>query len=116
MARLVSAAISSVSALALAVLVTAPAVVHADPRDFTLVNNSSVEIDYAYVSSSSINDWQDDVLGNSVLEPGGSIQITFSDFKEGDCQYDIKVVGKSGEEGYLYAIDLCSTATVTFTD
>jgi hypothetical protein len=33
-----------------------------------------------------------------------------------NCVYNIKVIGANGEAGYLYAVDLCTASTVTFTD
>lgn len=86
---------------------------HADVRDFTLYNDSAVTIYYVYVSPSDTSDWGDDVLGTDVLLPGDSVDIVFRRF-DGTCYYDIKVVGENGEEGFLWAVDLCSTTYVTF--
>ena len=86
----------------------------ADPRDFTLVNESDVTIMYVYVTSSDTASWNEDLLGNDVLIAGQSINITFAEFSDGNCLYDIKVVAADGREGYLWAIDLCTINTVTF--
>jgi hypothetical protein len=110
------APILALAAFAVSLVAIAPGVVRADPRDFTLVNDSTVVITYAYVSSSAVTDWEEDVLGEDVLAPGASTIVTFSGFKEGNCSYDIKVVGGGGEEGYLWAVDLCSISTVTFSN
>ncbi len=116
MRRFVGASLLALFALFLSFAMITPGIVRADPRDFTLVNESSVTIVYAYVSSSDVSDWEEDVLGDDVLPPGQRVNITFSGFTPGNCSYDIKVVGRGGETGYLWAVDLCSTATVTFTD
>jgi hypothetical protein len=89
---------------------------HADPRNFTLVNGSDITITHVYVSPSDARDWGDDILGVDVLLPGESVDILFSRFdgEAGNCFYDIMVMGKDGEEGYLYGVDLCNTLTVTF--
>lgn len=88
----------------------------ADPRNFTLINGSSITITHVYVSASDARDWGDDILGRDVLLPGESVDILFSRFdgEAGQCLYDIWVIGKDGEEGYLYGVDLCTTTTVTF--
>jgi hypothetical protein len=100
--------------LALAALLTITArPAHADPRDFTLVNDTGVIILNVYVSLSTVADWQEDLLGDNVLNPGDSMDIAFSGEVEG-CTYDIKVVTQDGREGYLYKVDLCSTTIVTF--
>lgn len=90
---------------------------HADQRDFTLVNGSpGVTITHVYVSAAVVDDWEEDILGQDVLAPGDSVTIHFSKFDRdaGQCLYDIRVDGAGGEQGILYAVDLCSTDTVTF--
>jgi hypothetical protein len=116
MRRLLVSPILALAVFALSLVVIAPGIVRADPRDFTLVNDSTVVIREAYVSSSATDQWEEDVLGADVLMPGTRINVTFSGFRPGDCSYDIKVVGMSGETGYLWGVDLCATATVTFTN
>ena len=86
----------------------------ADPRDFELDNNGSVDIAYVYVSPSATDDWGDDLMGTDVLPSGQSVNINFAKFDGSTCQYDVKVVGVGGEQGYLYKVDLCSVTTVTF--
>ncbi len=89
----------------------------ADERDFTLTNGSAtVTITHVYVSASTVDDWQEDILGQDVLEPGNSVNIHFSKFDAGagQCLYDIRVDGAGGEQGFLWNVDLCSTSTVTF--
>ena len=88
----------------------------ADPRDFTLVNESTVTITHIYVSASDTTSWDEDVLGQDVLPPGDSVDIVFpaKDSNVEKCVYDIKVLARDGREGFLYNIDLCSTTTVRF--
>lgn len=88
----------------------------ADPRDFTLINESGVTLTHVYVSPSDVTSWEEDVLGADVLPPGGSVDIVFParDSTVGKCVYDIKVIARDGREGFLYNIDLCSTSTVRF--
>jgi hypothetical protein len=90
--------------------------VFADPRDFTLINSSSVTLTSVYVSPSDAKGWEEDVMGRDVLPAGDSVDISFAKAKTGVCLYDVKVVGLAGEVGILYDIDLCSTSTVTFSD
>lgn len=86
----------------------------ADPRDFTLANESDVTITHVYVSSADTASWEEDVLGADVLGPGDSVDITFSGFSPDACSYDIKVLAVDGREGYLYGVDLCAITLVTF--
>lgn len=88
----------------------------ADVRDFTLTNDSSVDIASVYVSPSGVDSWGSDAMGTDVLPSGQSVSMNFSGSDDASCVYDIKVVGTQGEEGYLYKVDLCSVSQVTFGD
>jgi hypothetical protein len=103
-------------ATALLLQVGSPHQTLADPRDFTLINGSQVTIQEVYVSSSDVQSWQADVLGNDVLPPGQRVNITFpgTDADAGKCMYDIRVVGPNGAEGRMTGVNLCTTTTVTF--
>ena len=89
--------------------------VAADERDFTLHNDSSLDIDYVYVSPSASNFWGDDILGEDVLPSGEQVDITFDDPRT-TCVWDIKAVAHDGSEGYIYNVDLCSVSDVYFHD
>jgi len=84
----------------------------ADPRDFTLVNQTDGIITHLYVSAVNTSSWEEDVLGRDILSPGESVDIYFTGGS--DCVYDIKVLVLDGREGYLYGVNLCTTSTVTF--
>jgi hypothetical protein len=90
--------------------------VSADERNFTLINASAITIIDVYVSAADLADWGDDILGRDVLYSGEEVNILFSryDGESGQCLYDIKVIGENGEEGFLYAVNLCETTSVTF--
>lgn len=113
------------SVFALVVLVALMAVstrfVSADPRNFTVINESSIVITHVYVGASDDPDpWaaSDDILGRDVLNPGEQWDVYFDkyDGEAGKCFYDILAVGINGEQSALRAVDLCSTYTVTFYD
>jgi hypothetical protein len=97
-------------------LLFAPRGALADERDFTLVNASPFTITHVYVSASDRSSWEEDLLGNSVLPSGQSVNIRFSpyDVDAGKCFYDIRVLGPGGREGTLWNVNLCTTTTVTF--
>ena len=99
----------------LALLFASATSAFADERDFTLHNNSSVDIYYVYVSPSSSNFWGDDVLGEDVLPSGDEVDITFDDPRK-TCVWDVKAVSHDGSMGYIYNVDLCSVSDVYFHD
>src|SRR3712207_5253889 len=55
--------------LALMLVVAGTSTAFADPRDFTLINNTGQVITEVYVSPSNQTDWGEDVLGRDVLMP-----------------------------------------------
>lgn len=58
---------------------------------FTLINSTSRVLEEFYASPPSTDDWEEDILGSDVLNPGESIEITIDDGRE-DCTYDFKGV------------------------
>jgi hypothetical protein len=110
--RLPRLVLTGVSAFALVLVMVQSA--FADPRDFELQNNSSVDLAFVYVSPSAMDEWGDDILGVDVLPAGQSVNVSFKAFDGSTCSYDVKVVGTGGESGVLYKVDLCSVSTVSF--
>jgi len=82
----------------LLMLVLSCSVAFAGAQDFTLVNNTGVDVHYVYVAPHSSSDWGSDVMGRDVLMNGDSVLITFS---AGDraTYWDIRVEDTSG--GFL---------------
>lgn len=101
--------------LALTVVVSTTATAFADPRDFSLINNTGNDIDEVYVTQSNLDDWGDNLIPDGkVLPSGNQVPIVFQKFTDGNCYYDIKVITTGGAEGELNQVNLCETNTVTF--
>lgn len=64
-------------------------IAHADDLVFTLKNGTHSVLTNFYTSPVGVNDWEDDVFGKDVLEPGESIEITIADGRR-TCKYDMK--------------------------
>lgn len=111
--------LAAMSALVLALSVLATRAQHTPPDepDFTLVNAGTAHIVHLYISVSTVDNWQEEILGQDVLNPGDAVNIHLSpsDADAGSCLYDIRVHGADGSQGFLWAVDLCSTSTVTLT-
>jgi hypothetical protein len=74
--------------------------------DFTLINKTGVTITELYVSPTSVDDWEEDVLGRDVLKHGERIDIKFSR-SENTCRWDLKMVDEDDDEGVWKNLDLC---------
>ena len=90
-----------------------PAPAFAGKQDFQLVNETGETIMKAFVSLSAIPDWEDDVLGTSVLADGNRFKVTFSRNYPG-CFFDVKVELRSGRTLRKWRQDLCSLNEVRF--
>ena len=98
---------------AAAFAVTAPATADDAKQDFTLVNKTGYELKELYVSPSKADDWQDDILGQDVLEDGKAVNIHFSP-KAKTCKWDLKVVYTDDDSSAVWQnIDLCSVDKIT---
>jgi hypothetical protein len=82
----------------------------AGTQDFTLVNQTGSAIHNLYVSETSKDDWEEDVLGDDVLEDGQSVNVTFSGKKA--CTWDLMIKDENGEGLYWRKINLCEVSKV----
>ena len=64
-------------------------------QDFTLHNETGVEINEVYISPHDVNEWEEDILGRDTLPDGESVDIHFSR-SEKAAMWDLKVTDKSG--------------------
>jgi len=83
---------------------------HAGTQDFVLVNDTGVTIHNLFISESNKEEWEEDVLGEDVLEDGDSVGITFKGKKA--CKWDLMVKDEDGEGIYWRKVDLCSVSRV----
>jgi hypothetical protein len=105
-----------IAAALLAASVAAPAMA-ADELTFTIVNKTSEVITHFYTSPSNVEDWEEDVLGEDVIGPGESMQITIADGRR-TCKYDLKFdfEGSTKLETTTDTQDLCEMSTYTLTE
>ena len=94
-----------------ALLAFGAAPVSAGTQDFTILNNTGYPIEQVYVSSSSKDQWEEDVLGEDILEEGARAKVRFSN-NEDDCLWDLKVVYTDQETAEWQGINLCEVSVV----
>ncbi len=102
-----------ITALAWALAISATAASLADRRDFTVHNQTSYQIKRLYVSPHNAENWEEDVLGQDVLQAGHSVTIHFSG-AENTCYYDIKAVYEDGDKSIKMNLDLCRITDFNF--
>ena len=97
------------AALLLSSTFAAPA--WAGTQDFTILNNTGYPIAQVYVSASSKDQWEEDVLGRDVLPEGERTKIRF-DSDEDACLWDLKVVYTDDESAEWQGINLCKVSVI----
>ena len=90
--------------LASAFMLTGMTAAQASDADFSLRNKTGYQIDEVYVSPTDADDWEEDILGENVLENGSEVPITFNRQKQ--SHWDLKVVFKGGREAIWQKFDL----------
>jgi len=88
---------------------------HAEDLVFMLDNQSSTAIQEFYASPVSVDNWEEDILGQDVLDAGNFARITIRDGRN-TCSYDLKIVFSDGEEMEEPNINLCETGSYTVSD
>lgn len=99
----------ALSVVALPFLLLAPPVA-AGTQDFTLVNETGTEVYALYLSETSNENWEEDVLGEDVLPDGDRVAIGFEG--RSACLWDILVEDEEGGTIEWNAINLCETSVV----
>jgi ABC-type transport system substrate-binding protein len=64
-------------------------------QDFTLVNQTGVEIDKLYIGPHNVDEWGEDILGQDTLPSGQSVEIKFSRTEKA-AMWDLKIEDKQG--------------------
>lgn len=87
---------------------------HAEDLKFTLKNGTKSVLTNFYTSPVGVNDWEDDVFGKDVLNPGESMEITIGDGRE-VCKYDMKFDFEEGSDldTTTDSQDLCAMGAYT---
>ena len=75
--------------MASAVFLTIAGVSKADDLVFKLKNGTNSTLTYFYTSPVGVNNWEGEVFGDQVLEPGETIEITIADGRR-VCKYDMR--------------------------
>jgi hypothetical protein len=96
----------------LAMFVTATTLARQGKQDFVLHNETGVEIHELYVSPTTTDDWEEDVLGVDTLPAGDSVKITFED-REHRAKWDLKVVDGKGNSIEWESLNLVEISDVT---
>lgn len=88
----------------------APITSFAGTQDFTIINQTGYTIYEVYVSETTNDDWEEDILGKDVLDNGGRLNVTFSG--RSACLWDIMVLDEDDNSVEWSGINLCEVSVV----
>ena len=94
------------------VLLAGATLAAAGTQDFTLVNETGVDIAELYIAPSASEDWEEDVLGTDILKDGASVDISFSPKLKAKT-WDLMVVDGDGDEITWTELALNEISTIT---
>lgn len=81
-------------------------------QNFTLVNNTGYTIREVYVSTTSSDNWEEDVLGQDTLDDDSSVLIRFP-HHAGGCYWDLKVVYDDDTDAHWTNFNLCTISEIS---
>jgi hypothetical protein len=81
-------------------------------QDFTLVNNTGVEIDKVFISPHDSNDWEEDILGRDTLPSGESVEIKFHRDEKAPI-WDLRIEDSKGNAITWENLNLMQIAKLT---
>lgn len=92
---------------ALSAALCAPAAsAQTDSIDFTLSNATDRTLLALYISVPATDQWEEDIFGADVLEPGETFVISIEDGLP-ECVYDIRVDFTDGSQIDIREVDFC---------
>ena len=84
---------------------------------FKLENGTDLVMIEFYASPPGTDDWEEDIFGDGVLEPGYTVDVTIDDGRE-DCTYDFLAVFDNGDEDLeieVQNVTVCEGESYVFT-
>ncbi|MEH6772994.1 MAG: hypothetical protein V7668_03640 [Cereibacter changlensis] len=82
-------------------------------RRVQIVNETGFTMVEFYGSNKGSQSWEEDILGQDVLEDGQSVMINFND-DSGYCQFDFRAVFDDGDEVVEAGVNVCEIGSFTF--
>lgn len=83
----------------------------AQDLDFVLINQSGYDVVAFYAAPTDVDSWEEDILGNDILESGYRVTVTIADGRS-QCDYDLRFEFDDGDVMEDTA-DLCELGSYT---
>ncbi|HEX7761718.1 MAG TPA: hypothetical protein VF459_19585 [Caulobacteraceae bacterium] len=103
------------AAAATAALMAGSAASAAEDRHVRIINETDHTMVHFYASNTAVNSWQEDILGDDVVKPGGDVNINIDD-GTGHCKFDFKAVFDNGESLIKHNVNVCEISSYRYTE
>ncbi|EJT04288.1 hypothetical protein [Rhizobium sp. CCGE 510] len=87
--------LSGLIAVAAAIIAASAVSSHAEDLKFKLTNGTNSVLARFYSAPTGVDNWEEDVFGDEVLNPGESMDITIADGRT-VCKYDMRFEFEEG--------------------
>lgn len=105
--RLLTLSLLAVAALFLA------APLFAGAQDFVIVNRTGADIYGLYISPSTSDSWEENMIEGSVLPDGNELEINFSGYDSSEAHWDIMVTDENDDSLTWEDINLLKYGRIT---
>jgi hypothetical protein len=103
---------TSLSIATLAFTLSTSDIAAAQDRRVRIINGTSTTVTRFYASNTSRGNWEEDILGRSVLPSGRSVMINIDD-GSGACMFDFRAVLANGRTVEAYGLNVCRITSWT---
>ena len=100
---------------AAALLALAATTAQAQDRHVRIINETRYVMVHFYASNVSVNSWQEDILGDDVVQPGHDVNINIDD-GTGHCEYDFKAVFNNGAVLVRHHVNVCKISYYRYSE
>ncbi len=66
-----------------------------------------------YVSPDYSDEWEENLLEDTILYPGDDFEISFTGYGD-QCYFDVRIEDEDGDTYTKFAVDLCSLWEIEF--
>jgi hypothetical protein len=103
---------ASLCIAAFAFTLSTPDIAAAQDRRVRIINGTGTTVTRFHASNTSRRNWEEDILGSSVLPAGRSVMVNIDD-GSGACMFDFRAVLANGRTVEAYGMNVCRITSWT---
>ncbi len=84
-------------------------------KTVTVKNNTGYEIYYLYITPSSYDDWDNNLLEDDTIKDGEELTLNLKEYNNKECIYDIQAIDEDDDSYSQYEKNICSDSYIEIT-